>query len=637
MPEYLCKPHKASLPDSEAARVVSFDDFSLEEGFKTCVHLTTGPEPRRCRNAINKHDRQKARCVFLKIRTSTADGTSLRDSLLVLANCTLCKLVHRPNDGTEILCTRMAQKWSHDCERKQRVEETVAEEIEDEADPTRDTDMIPLECKDLQESCTIRHDQDVGPYKTMDAEKLTSEADQCGEDSEPVEPVVLVKAVGDQRKAANRSKCEPQEHEPSSGAIRNLPPQPLPRRVTRSGTFSEREEKYLPFCPYLLTLTSAQLTHHTNAALLSLVATPLKIMAKKTGCVYIFTRPDDPSLVKIGFTTHSGQARVAAWSDNCCYAASLEYCTETIPHAWLVERLVQEHLAQYRRIEVRCKWKASCATRHKEWYEISVKEAQGAVQMWADWIIKYRPWGNDHTLTPEWVSLVDTYRKALDGPGKDKEMWGSFVRMDDPRKLGSVVLSPAADDMMQEYNTETAILKASNISTLSPVQTSQVKVIRKPCHPPLDTEIPLSIINDSSPSPSSKHSQSSFPTPKPKVIRKLLPLFLNTKELKSNRCSSPPSSSPSPAQKPRTPISTTLLKQTIRHTIHQTNPETIQALVKSAFSNLDTYLAGSSSNPSSPSGKNKNKKGRNTRITIKMDRKSMSLAWGELDEGYCTA
>jgi T5orf172 domain len=349
------------------------------------------------------------------------------------------------------------------------------------------------------------------------------------------------------------------------------------------------EADFLPYCPKLLTLNPSELIHHTNTSLLALLSGRLMPTAKLDGYVYIFTRPDDPSLIKIGFTTRPSGRRVAAWGRNCCYAANMEYDTGLVPNAWLVEKLAHEELKQYRKIEQRCKWKAMCPTKHQEWFALGVQEAKRVVERWAGWIGRYRPWGPDHALTPEWLSLLDKYRIALKGPDRDIQMWERWARMEEPRTVVPVVQNPTPKQELEQPHPHAT---NSNPTTgdISPSSTTLQNRKSTPSQqsrpPKLNAQTPSSINSDSSSSPSS------------------------------------------PSQ---TPFPTTTLRRSTRHTL-QTNPETVRAILKSAFANLDAYIG-----TPSPSSSTKNKKRTKPRVTIRLDGKSMSLAWGEVDEGYCTA
>ncbi len=589
MPGHLFSKRKASPSVAESARVVGFDEFFPEEEFYKCVHLTTGHSVRRCRNSI-KQDSAKARCLYLKIRSSLVSGTSVQDLLSDLAKVTLCNHVHRPRDGTRALYSGIAQKWSNDIDPEKgaledpAVERVVNEAVVQDAGLLLQNPVVLSARNGHQESSTILNDPSSAGSEILDEEELCSKVVTCEDDSLLDRPAVLVRRKAVDKEKTNPSHPGPRESGPRNKAIPASLPPPLPERVTRSGTFSYPDDEYWPFRPKLLNYTPSQLIHYTNTSLLSVLSGELKPQAKLDGYVYIFTRPDNPSLVKIGFAIHSGEARVARWGRNCCYEAHHEFDTGKMPHAWLVERLAQEELKQYRKIEQRCKWKAACSTKHQEWFELGVEEARMVVERWASWITKYQPWGPDHVLKPNWRALLDKYRRALNGPDRDTEMWERWARMEQPRALMPVLRSETSSLDVEEQPPIKLMHTSSSAGTS-----------------------PLSIIMQTSTAKGTEYLR-------PLKVHTKIPMSFN------NDCSQASSPSTSPICSTTTP-----LIGSIRSTF-QTPPETIRVSLKSAISNLDCYLTASSS-----------KNRANPRFTIRMDRKSIALAWGELDEGYCTA
>jgi T5orf172 domain len=599
MPDHLLVQLETSRATSEPARVISFYDLTPEEDFHYCVHLITGPEPRRCRNTIDKEkDRPTARCLYRKILSSLPGGTSMQALLSDLAEVTLCRRVHRKRAGIEELYSRMVQKWSNDLETNNTafdnptVNQLGNETGTCEAHPLPDDAIVSFDHRNAQDNSMVIDDPHPAPYETRDGDEHPLKAAEPEDDSLCGSPTSLVNERVSQEGATDSRLSELRQPDTTNTTISVWQPHLQPRRVTRSGTSSFPEADFLPYCPKLLTLNPTELIHHTNTSLLALLSGRLKPTAKLHGYVYIFTRPDDPSLVKIGFTTCPSGRRVAAWGRSCCYAANMEFDTGLVPNAWLVEKLVHEELKQYRKIEQRCKWKAMCPTKHQEWFALGVQEAKRVVERWAGWIRKYRPWGPDHALTPEWLSLLDKYRVALKGPDRDIQMWERWARMEKPRTVVPVVQRPTPKQELEQHHSQPT----------SPNPTT----------------------GDISPSSTTVQNQKSTPSQQPR------PPKLNTQTPQSINTDSPSPPSPSPSQ---TPSPTTPLRRSTRRTL-QTTPETVRAILKSAFTNLDAYIGTSSPLSSSTT---KNKKRIKPRVTIRLDRKSMSLAWGEADEGYCTA
>jgi T5orf172 domain len=599
-------PGESQQTVSGSARVVNLYDLDLEEESLKCVHLKAGSTLKRCGNKINKQDCQRAWGIYLKIWPSVTDATALQDCLSTLAKLTLCNHVHRPRDGTESLYARMVQKWSNDFH-------TQLAAIEDASV----TDAV-TDCKESPEN-TISPGSDPRKFTIIHSEGLPLGPRNPEDGHSLDEPAILVgeKHILEERKDLSLDGTR-KGHCSGNGAITISPPQPLPKRVTRSGTLFQPDDEYLPYCPGLLTLTPSELIHRRNTSLLSLLSRPLAETAKKNGCVYIFTRPDDPSLVKIGFTKHSGEARTAAWGKGCCYAARLEFATEMIPHAWQVERLVQEQLKQYRRKERKCKWKATCSTQHQEWYEIGAGEAQSVVETWAAWITKYRPWGADGVLTRDWARLLDRYRIALKGPDCDADLWDRWARMEEPSEASPVVSTPNLQPTPERHSASTGLDNLDLHQTSSSSSTAGRDRRKAAAKIPLPAESYYTKTRTSLESGCSHAADSKL----------LLKLRLSVSPPKCWQrleidCSSPISATPSP------PASPTMLRTPgIWRPAHQASSDALRAALKSALASLDAYSAASS-------GAN----GHHAHLqqTIRSFKKPIARTWTELEQGYCTA
>jgi T5orf172 domain len=615
---------EAKRPIWETAAFVQFQDFTPEEEFCTCVHLTSGPRPRRCTMPINKKDRQTARGFYLQIRSLLADGTSVQDLLSELAKVTLCNHVHRPRDGTETLYTRMVQNWSNNFEidegtiRQPKLEDDVPEAVLIPVERPPDGAVHSIGYSETQVRSKGAGDADSSPSELRDLDMLAVGALDLQMGSLSDKPEIMVKEEEIYRSAQASPLPKPSRPDSKPPSKPTSLPRPLRDFVTRCGTFPPVQEEYLPYCPDLLTFTHLQLIHYTNHSLLSYLSKRLGKMAKRDGYVYIFIRPDDPKLVKIGYTEKSPEGRVATWGKGCCYAARRMFDTGKIPHAWLVERLVQIQLKQYRKREQRCKWKAMCPTKHTEWYEVGVQEARQTIELWADWVTQSRPWGSDGYLTSEWMSLLNKYRLALKGPDRDEKMWERWVRMEDPREAVSVVQNPTPTSTSMPKS------KTAAAATTTPPTTEQDlgQLPSRTCLQNRQTPKPSSQLP-----PSSTTMQTSNPrtTQTPSLAKK----YTTPKSTKPD--DSPPS--PSPASKQTfssTPTTTDSLKQSVRHNNYtfQTPPDqTRRAILESALlSSLDDYMAASP-------GRRRN----SPRLASRLDRKFVDWACGELDEGYCTA
>jgi len=239
----------------ESARIVGLFDLDPDEQFLQCVHLKAGSGPKRCEKPINKQDRQRARRLYLKIRSSLTDATSPQDSLSTIAKLTLCNHVHRPRDGTEVLYTRMVQKWSNNFH------------IEQAAIGHPSVMTTVTDCKDSPEH-TTSSGPDAAKYKIIRIEGMPLEATTSKDGRSLHRPATLVPEKHILKETNDPSLCGTRDGPCSSnGAFTMSPPQPLPKRVTRSGTQSQPDDEYLPYCPKLLTLTPSELIHCRNTSL----------------------------------------------------------------------------------------------------------------------------------------------------------------------------------------------------------------------------------------------------------------------------------------------------------------------------------------------------------------------------------
>ncbi len=608
MPGHPFATREAGLPLSEPAKVVPFHDLLPEEPFRYCVHLTQRSPSKRCGKKLNSRDRAAARALYEKILSSLVDGLHVQDLVLRLAKITLCNDVHRPAEGIEGLYIRLFNRWSGDLQKEtaahQRVmtEHVATRAARNEVDKRLRDPVVSMDHNGFSADAITSHDPDSANSRLVDEEEPRIEAIKSGPEYSLNKRLTLVSEVEiGQTDTESYPRVSPRTHCKPQGSAAPLP-LPLIKRLTRSGTITQIGVDFLPCYPELLALNPSQLVHATNELLLPEISKPLTKTARLDGYIYIFTRPDDPKLVKIGYTKNPPERRVASWGRKCCYDAREEFVTKLTPHALLVERLAQVELAHCRKEEQKCKWKPLCKTKHREWFSISVQEARRVVERWAGWMQNHRPWGPDYTLRPEWRELLDKCRIALKQPSSDKDMWECFVRREHPRTLAPILRSPdPAKCLEQEQPTShnIPIITPDRKSIISPTTlhgtTSKTPGIRRP--PKLDTTFPTGPTIGSRTSPLS---------PVPSLSA-------------STTSSSPTTLMPTPPPRRRT-----------WHTA-QTPPEIVRAALKSTFAYLDDHIGTGSSrgkNPTAP-----------TRISIRLSQKSMgmSVAWGELDTGLCTA
>ncbi|KAJ4012903.1 hypothetical protein NW752_006175 [Fusarium irregulare] len=130
------------------------------------------------------------------------------------------------------------------------------------------------------------------------------------------------------------------------------------------------------------------------------------------GWIYGFTDASAPGHIKIGYTKDSVEKRKQKWIRTCGHEElNLEFEAE-MPCA--VERMEQlVHLTLHmEREDAWCPFK-ECKKKHKEWFEISRKEAESVVKMWQRFS-KLMPYHESGYLDDIWSAIVATALR--DGP-----------------------------------------------------------------------------------------------------------------------------------------------------------------------------------------------------------------------------
>ncbi|OQU99957.1 T5orf172 domain-containing protein [Cladophialophora immunda] len=140
----------------------------------------------------------------------------------------------------------------------------------------------------------------------------------------------------------------------------------------------------------------------------SIIAKPLNSKELKAGFIYILFDPDHENLLKIGHSTEqeTPERRCAQWTASCkkknYKLHNIFYRTK---HANRVESLVFSDLGKDR-YEIFCR----CGTTHREYFMISIDEAERVIKYWVNWITTLTPY-RGITLSHEYLTgmfLSDT-------------------------------------------------------------------------------------------------------------------------------------------------------------------------------------------------------------------------------------
>jgi T5orf172 domain len=122
---------------------------------------------------------------------------------------------------------------------------------------------------------------------------------------------------------------------------------------------------------------------------------------RKPGHIYAFTREDGESHIKIGYTTDSVTSRMAGWRKSCNYEPIILRGSESkVPNAKRIETLIHMdlELRSLRRREAWCRTNKKCRRSHGEWFEISISQAEAAIEYWISWMQTHTPYKENGQL-----------------------------------------------------------------------------------------------------------------------------------------------------------------------------------------------------------------------------------------------
>ena len=127
---------------------------------------------------------------------------------------------------------------------------------------------------------------------------------------------------------------------------------------------------------------------------------------RNPGWIYGFTDPSAPGHIKIGYTKDSVEERKQKWIRTCGHKElNIEFKVQMPCAIRRMERLI--HLTLHmEREDAWCPFE-ECKKKHKEWFEISHKEARGVVEIWQKFS-KLMPYHESGYLDKTWSVIVAT-------------------------------------------------------------------------------------------------------------------------------------------------------------------------------------------------------------------------------------
>lgn len=150
-------------------------------------------------------------------------------------------------------------------------------------------------------------------------------------------------------------------------------------------------DKFVPF--------SSQQPSSILSTITAVMRKPPSPLDFQHGSVYVFARPETPSMIKIGTTSGDVLRRLQQHSVKCHYHPNL-ISQHFVNHRLRAEKLIHCSLMEHRRQELTCNDGKGCNSRHFEWFEIDSKQALSTVERWTRWI-NLKPYVSDR-LDPFW-------------------------------------------------------------------------------------------------------------------------------------------------------------------------------------------------------------------------------------------
>ena len=357
---------------------------------------------------MNRDDRQKAQRVRARIIALNPFEDNLNLLIREYASLCCCKRHHRVQVVHEDFLEQLSRRWV--------TELCAAYFLQDPESRQREAkpDDIQIFKKDPYEEGAIL----TKPDPSSTARWSRASAPTPDQDASRTREKALTEATArvPQGVPVSQTSYRPSQicpsPEPAVNLV-NIAPAVTQRRQLSTLSPSQESSHHMQlrsetrphFRPY---------TSSPNATVLSILSRPLTTAGSKTGSMYVFIRPSDPSHVKIGFTTTPVRSRLSRWKSSCLYQPQLVHRVDNVPNVKRVESLVQRELAIFRRKEVFCRHNKNCAVSHQEWFEVGIERASEVVDSWAHWMSAASPYEEDGTrnLRPEWSTYLATLSPA---------------------------------------------------------------------------------------------------------------------------------------------------------------------------------------------------------------------------------
>ncbi len=383
-------PHLEHLP--------TFLSFS-PDGFQfTCIFPLAKVQVRRCRNPVNKNDRQSATALREHILNLDPFEDGLDVSLQQYVQLCCCVRYHRTQISDIALLKHLCRRW--------KKELCSAYTTEDESQPAPGTTRkIKPTVKEESEGSKTYSDSDFKrcddsqhPDRGLSAARTDTAKWACTQ----ILQKQLVDTVSRIDKAIKDLKAV---RDGVQGQLADIPEDIGFRKTSRKSRYASSSRTIetrsttgsLPW-----SFTPRPLP--SEKSMLKALTDQVRDSGSKSGLIYLYTRKSDPGFIKVGYTTRSSTKRLREWEDSCNYKPILLVESERVPNVARAELLIKKELAlggHWRR-ETYCKHNKLCYTEHKEWFEVSLETATEVVRRWTNWMRDAAPYDAFGQLEEFW-------------------------------------------------------------------------------------------------------------------------------------------------------------------------------------------------------------------------------------------
>lgn len=384
--------------------IPSFSTCLLDDVQPSCIFPVGRGQLRQCKNRVNKQDRQTASALRGQIDVLNPFEDYLHAHLHRYAQLCCCIKYHRRQIAEDDLIKLVCRRWTKELQ--------AAYLWSTQTSQTSKAVLSAPNVPHIKEEVIVK--EDIAKLECLKSKKIHTTHQELQAKHvprtylAPSKPIhhpskQTIPGTSKEEEGQNNHHIRSKITHPGTqlGVVsRDLTPSPPSRVIeTRSKTGTllwSFKPRPIPAETTMIRLLIKQVSKYSS----------------RPGIVYLYTRESDPGYIKIGFTTRTTKIRLKEWGNVCNYKPRLLYETEMISNVMRVEALVQQELAirGCGREESHCKHNKLCPTSHKEWFEVSLKDAIETVEGWVSWMRDVLPYDGDGWLRIPSTSLLVAQR-----------------------------------------------------------------------------------------------------------------------------------------------------------------------------------------------------------------------------------